>query len=51
MIPQTILVGRFHTPDQLGRAAAGMRQQAKQGGTGTYVLDLGDTMPLRIGSP
>lgn len=60
MIPQTILVGavgvvhhagRFHTLDQHGRAAAAMRQQAKQGGTGAYVLDLGDDMALRIGLP
>jgi len=43
--------GRFHTPEQLGRAAAAMRQQAKQGGTGTYALDLGDNLPLRIGPP
>ena len=28
-----------------------MRQQAKQGGTGAYVLDLGDDMALRIGLP
>jgi PleD family two-component response regulator len=44
-------LGRFQAPEELGRAAAAMRQQAKRYGPGSYVLDLGAHLPLRIGTP
>jgi diguanylate cyclase (GGDEF)-like protein len=43
------LGGRFTAPDELGRAAAAMRQRAKEQGAGAYVIDAGDERPLLVG--